>query len=101
MRCNDESIPDQLSPWLPTTASGVARQGTCENYARAGLGKASEETAGTVEGETHTHKDWYLKYRNNDWKVKRAGRHVGAKECRYIVPTGNKMKRKYYRGIRK
>ena len=46
MRCDDESIPDQLSPWLPTTASGVARQGTRENYARAGLSKNKRTMTG-------------------------------------------------------
>ena len=29
----DKSIPDQSRPRLPTTASGVTWQGTCENYA--------------------------------------------------------------------
>ena len=33
--------------------------------------KASEKTAGTMEVKTHTHKDWYLKYWNNEWKGKR------------------------------
>ena len=36
---------------------------------------------------------WYLKYRKNDWKGERAGRHDGAKECSYTVPTGNQVKR--------
>ena len=40
MRIVDKSIPDQfisnrLRPRLPTTASGVAQQGICENYATA------------------------------------------------------------------
>ena len=71
MRCDDESIPDRSRPGLPTTASGVAWQGTSENYATFGSSedkrkKASEEAAGTVEGETNTHKGWYFKYRSND-----------------------------------
>ena len=33
----------------------------------------------------------YLKYWNNNWKGKRAGRYDGAKECKHIVPTGNKL----------
>ena len=37
-----------------------------------------------------THKGVYLKYWNNNWKGKRAGRYDGAKKCRHIVPTGNK-----------
>ena len=56
--------------------------------------KASEETAGTVEGETHTHNGWYLKYNNNNWKGERAERHDGAKKCRYTVPTGNIVERR-------
>ena len=35
MRYEHESIPDRSRPGLPTTASGVARQGTCGNYATA------------------------------------------------------------------
>ena len=45
-----------------------------------------------MKRKTLTHKGGYLKYWNNDWKGKRAGRYDGAKECRHIVPTGNKMK---------
>ena len=39
MRYVDKSIPNRSRPGLPTTTSGVARQGTCENYATAGLNK--------------------------------------------------------------
>ena len=55
----------------------------------------SEEVMVTAEGETHSHKNGYLKYRNNDWKGERerAGRHDGAKESRCTVPTGNKVER--------
>ena len=35
MRIVDKSIPDRSQPGLPTTASGVAEQGICENYATA------------------------------------------------------------------
>ena len=35
MRIVDKSIPDRSRPGLPTTASSVAQQGTCENYATA------------------------------------------------------------------
>ena len=49
---------------------------------------------GTVERETHTHNGWYLTYRNNDWKEERARRHDGVKECRYTVPTENKVEKK-------
>ena len=54
MRNNYQSIPDQLRPGLPTTASGVAQQGTCGNYATAKHSenkrrKASKEAARSVE----------------------------------------------------
>ena len=42
IRCDDKSLPDRSRPGLPTTASGVARQGTCGNYATAGLVKTRE-----------------------------------------------------------
>ena len=35
MHYNHQSIPDQSWPGLPTTALGVAQQGTCGNYATA------------------------------------------------------------------
>ena len=35
MRIVDKSISDRSRPGLPTTASGVAQQGTCGNYATA------------------------------------------------------------------
>ena len=35
MRFVDKSIPDRSRPGLPTTASGVAQQGTCGNYTTA------------------------------------------------------------------
>ena len=46
-----------------------------------------------MEGETHTHKGWYVKYRNNDLKGERAGRHDEADKCIYTVPTRNKVER--------
>ena len=35
MRNHCKCIPDRSRPGLPTTTSGVAQQGTCENYATA------------------------------------------------------------------
>ena len=55
--------------------------------------KASEEATRSMEGKMLTHKGGYLKYWNNDWKGKRAGRHDIVKECRHIVSTGNKVER--------
>ena len=39
MQYDDETIPDQSRPELPTTTSGVAQQSTCGNYATAGRSK--------------------------------------------------------------
>ena len=46
MRYVDKSIPDRSRPGLPTTASCVARQGTCGNYAAAGLIKNKRRKRG-------------------------------------------------------
>ena len=90
MRNHYQSIPDRSRPGLPTTASGVAQQSTCGNYATA---KHSEEAARSVQRKTLTHKGGYFKYWNDDWKGKKAGRYDRAKECRHIVSTGNKVER--------
>ena len=37
MHYDDNCIPDRPRPGLPTTASGIARQGTRGNYATSGL----------------------------------------------------------------
>ena len=37
MHYDDNCIPDWPRPGLPTTASGIARQGTRGNYATSGL----------------------------------------------------------------
>ena len=64
MRIVDKSIPDRSRPGLPTTASGIAHQGTYGNYATASENKSrkrkeSKETAGCVERKTLTHKGGY------------------------------------------
>ena len=106
MRCDDKSIPDRSRPVLPTTASGVARQGTFRNYASAGLsynkrrkggGRRVKRQQKLLKGR-HTHNNWYLKYRNNDWKRKRAGRHDEAKECRYILWLRKQSEKRVKRG---
>ena len=102
MRYDHESIPDRSRPGLPTTALGVARQGTRGNYAIAGLSENKRRKRGGRQMKRQQEM-WkgrrtlirvYLKYRNNDWKGKRAGRLDEAKECRHIVFTENKVERK-------
>ena len=46
IRCDDKSLPDRSRPGLPTTASGVARKGTCGNYATAGLSENKRKRGG-------------------------------------------------------
>ena len=46
MRNDDESMPNRSRPRLLTTASGVAQQGTCGNYATAGLTENKRRTRG-------------------------------------------------------
>ena len=46
MRYHDKSIPDRLRPGLPTTASGVAQQGTCGNYTTAKHSKNKRRKSG-------------------------------------------------------
>ena len=46
MRYDNESIPDRSRLGLPTTASGVARQGICENYAIARLNENKRRKRG-------------------------------------------------------
>ena len=53
----------------------------------------SEEAVRSVERKTLTHKGGHLKYWNDDWKGKRAGRYDGEKECRHIVSTRNKVEK--------
>ena len=70
-----QSIPDRSRPGLPTTASGVAQQGTCGNYATAKQSenksrkrgrKASKKAARSMERKMLSHKGGYLKYWYDD-----------------------------------
>ena len=49
MRYDNESIPDRSRRESPTTASGVARQGTCGNYATAGLSENKRRKKGIMQ----------------------------------------------------
>ena len=46
MRNHCQSIPDRSRPGLPTTASGVAQQSTCGNYATAKQSKNKSRKRG-------------------------------------------------------
>ena len=102
MRNRYQSIPDRSRPGLPTTASGVTQQGICGNYATAKHSENKSRKRGgrrvkkqreVWKGRRSLIRAHNLKYWNDDWKGKRAGRYDGAKECRHIVPLGNKVER--------
>ena len=102
MRNHYQSILDRSRPGLPTTASGVAQQGTCGNYATAKHsenksqkrgGKRVKKQREACKGRRSLIRVVTFKYWNDDWKGKRAGRYDGAKECGHIVSTGNKVER--------
>ena len=61
MRNHYQSIPDRSRPGLPTTASGVAQQGTCGNYA----------TAKNIKNKSRNRGGKRLKKQRKAWK----GRH--------------------------
>ena len=52
MRYFDKSKPNRSRPSLPTTASGVAWQGTCGNYGTAGLSKSKRRKRGARRVKT-------------------------------------------------
>ena len=67
MRNHYQSIPDRSRPGLPTTASGVAQQGFCGNYATA---KDSENRSRKRGGKR-------LKMQREAWKKRRSLIRVG------------------------
>ena len=67
MRNHCKSIPDRSRPGLPTTASGVAQQGTCGNYATA---KQSENKSRKRGGKR-------VKKQREAWKGRRSLIRVG------------------------
>ena len=83
----DKFIPDRSRPGLPTTASGVAQQDTCGNYATSKHSENKSKRRGGRRVKRQRElwkrppKGGYLKYWNNDWNRKKAGRYDGEKEC--------------------
>ena len=67
MQIVDKSIPDRSLPGLPTTASGVAQQGTCANYATAKHSKNKSRRRGGRR----------VKRQREVWKGKRSLIRVG------------------------
>ena len=57
MRNNYQYIPDRSRPRLPTTASGVAQQGTCGNYATASKNKSRKRGGRRVKRQLEVWKE--------------------------------------------
>ena len=67
MRNHYQSMPNRSWPGLPTTASGVAQQGTCGNYA----------TAKQRENKRRKRGGRRVKKQREEWKGRRSLIRVG------------------------
>ena len=57
MQIVDKSILDRSWPRLPTTASGVAQQGTCRNYTTASKNKTRKRGGRQVKRQQEVQKE--------------------------------------------
>ena len=81
MRNRCQSIPDRSRPGLPTTASGVAQEGTCGNYATA---KHSENKSRKKGGRR-------VKKQQEAWKGRRSLIRVGTLNIGTITGRGREL----------
>ena len=81
MRNHYQSIPDRSRPGLPTTASGVAQQGTCGNYATA---KHSENKSRKRGGKR-------VKKQREAWKRRRSLIRVGTLNIGTMTGKGREL----------
>ena len=81
MRIIDKSIQDRSRPGLPTTASGIAQQGTCGNYATA---KHSENKS-RKRGERRVKRQWDV------WKRRRSLIRVGTLNIGTMTGRGREL----------
>ena len=79
MHIVDKSIPDWSRPGLPTTASGVAQQGTCGNYATASEKKRRKK------GGRQMKRQWEV------WKGKRSLIRVGTLNIGTMAERGREL----------
>ena len=77
----DKSIPDRSRPGLPTTASGVAQQGTCGNYA----------TAKHSENKRRKRGERRVKRQREVWKGKRSLIEVGTLNIGTMTGRGREL----------
>ena len=81
MRNHYQSIPDRSRPGLPTTASGVAQQGTCVNYA---IAKHSEKKSRKRGGRR-------VKKQRELWKKRRLLTRVGILNIGTMIGRGREL----------
>ena len=81
MRNHYQSIPDRSRPGLPTTASGVAQQGTCGNYPTA---KQSENKRRKRGGRR-------VKKQRKAWKGRRSLIRVGTLNIGTMTGRGREL----------
>ena len=79
MRIVDKSIPDWSRPVLPTTVSGVAQQGTCENYVTASENKSRKRGGRRVKRQREV------------WKGRRSLIRVGTLNIGTITGRGREQ----------
>ena len=76
-----QSIPDRSRPGLPTTASGVAQQGTCRNYATAKHSKNKSRKRGERQ----------MKKQREVWKGRRSLITVGTLNIGTMTGRGREL----------
>ena len=81
MRNHYQSIPDRSRPGLPTTASGVAQQGTCGNYATAKHSKNKSRKRGGKR----------VKKQREMWKGRRSLIRVGTLNIGTMTGRGREL----------
>ena len=81
MRNHYQSIPDRSRPGLPTTASGVAQQGTCGNYA----------TAKHSENKSRKRGEKQVKKQREAWKGRRSLISVGTLNIGTMTGRGTEL----------
>ena len=81
MRNHHQSIPDRSRSGLPTTASGVAQQGTCENYATVKHCKNKSKKRGGKR----------VKKQREAWKGRRSLIRVGTLNIETMTGRGREL----------
>ena len=86
MRNHYQSIPDRLRPGLPTTASGVAQQDTCGNYATVKHSKNKSRKRGGKRVKKQR-----VKKQREAWKGRRSLIRVGTLNIGTMTGRGREL----------